>query len=113
VRLLRPNPNDRIPKLPADQILLEHLYPCRPLGKHYAKVNDRAKAEGYDRLPFLLEKWEREELPNRRTLDELFKTAIIHNTQLLQSRTIESWGKFREFGQLENDLIVEADVTKW
>jgi len=113
LQLIRPQPNQRLPKIAADQVLLEHLFPCRPITKHYAKVSARAKEEGYDRIPFSLVPWEREEVHDEQFLDRLFANAIVHHGSQLHHRIIEQWPNPREYGQLENDLITEADVADW
>ncbi|GAA5948654.1 hypothetical protein JCM3765_004960 [Sporobolomyces pararoseus] len=110
-RLMRLQPNARRPVLSSDEVILEHLYPCRPITKHYAKVNSRAAEERYDEIAFEVVPWERESLKGKPFLDQLFTSAVIHYRHRLKEEEIVKWSEVREYGQLENDLIVEADVA--
>ncbi|GAA5910382.1 uncharacterized protein JCM6883_002988 [Sporobolomyces salmoneus] len=110
-RLIRLAANANTPKRPAHEVLLEHLLACRPLTVHYAKVNDRAKAEKYDQLPYKVVEWEREKLEEHQYLDQFFKAAILHHDQLVAEGKIEPWKKNEHSSQIGNELLVEADVV--
>lgn len=55
--------------------------------------------------------WPREGLYETQYLDDFFKKAVVYQDARLGAEEIVKWRLLREFGQLENDLITEADVA--
>ncbi|GAA5837168.1 hypothetical protein JCM3766R1_002149 [Sporobolomyces carnicolor] len=113
-KFLRFGANERAPELPAHEVLLEHLYRCKPIAKHSAKVNARAAAEGYDLIGWKVETWESEVLHDHQTLDHFFKDAVVNYSTQLAAGKIARWVKIKKNGDevdysLKVPLVVVED----